>query len=54
MTSSIQDSTAALELQPGHLKARYRRGMAYKEIGQYEASMIDMEKCIEQGGDGKS
>ncbi|KNZ77881.1 RNA polymerase II-associated protein 3 [Termitomyces sp. J132] len=41
-------ATEALELDPKIIKARYRRGLARKESGQYRAALIDFKAVLEQ------
>ncbi|KAG6861781.1 hypothetical protein C0995_012285 [Termitomyces sp. Mi166 len=41
-------ATEALVLDPKMVKARYRRGLARKESGQYRAALIDFKAVLEQ------
>jgi hypothetical protein len=42
---SVAESTQALELDPNHQKARYRRAVALVLLGCYENAMTDLENC---------
>ncbi|EIE22825.1 TPR protein [Coccomyxa subellipsoidea C-169] len=44
---AVQDSTAALELDPDYVKALMRRSAAYEELDDMEHSLADSQKVIE-------
>jgi tetratricopeptide (TPR) repeat protein len=42
---AVQDSTAALQLEPGYVKALMRRGAAYEQLDDLEHALADSEKA---------
>eukprot|EP00929_Paragymnodinium_shiwhaense_P099033 TRINITY_DN605_c0_g1_i1.p1 TRINITY_DN605_c0_g1~~TRINITY_DN605_c0_g1_i1.p1 ORF type:complete len:2835 (-),score=990.43 TRINITY_DN605_c0_g1_i1:163-8667(-) len=48
------DCTAAMKLNPGNLKAKYRRAWARSELGQDEAALKDVEEAIRELQDAKA
>ena len=40
----MQDATAALQLEPGYVKALMRRSAAYEQLDDLEHALADSEK----------
>ena len=46
---AVKSSTTVIELEPGNIKALYRRASAYKELTQYANSAKDLKVHIVWG-----
>ena len=44
--SAIIAASAALKIEPSNVKARFRRGVAYSNVGQYDESKADLTATI--------
>lgn len=43
----VENCSKALQLEPHNVKALYRRGLAYKQLKEYERSLEDFEKALQ-------